>query len=199
MNAVAPIVAARSAPDLEAALWTGRPGWRSAAVHIWKIWWAAAYFAVLLADGARLAVAAPHAATRSGLQAWNGELRLLVVAAVVLGALLALSALTARSTRYSIEARSVTLRYGVALPARLVIPYAAIAGVDVRIHADGAGDLALKLKPGKTMAYLKLWPHARAWSVLRPEPMLRGLPDAGLAAALLCRRLGEASHLAKLD
>ena len=83
-----------------------------------------------------------------------------------------------------------------ALPARLVIPYAAIAGVDVRIHGDGTGDLALKLKPGQGVPYLKLWPHARPWRFLRPEPMLRGLPDAGTAAALLCRRLGMAGEAA---
>lgn len=191
MNAITPIVAAQPAQDVETALWTGKPGWHSAAVHVWKVRWAAGYFALLLADGARLALTTPHAASLTRLQVWSGELKLLAIAAVTLAGLFTLAALTARTTRYSIEARTVTLRYGLALPARLVIPYAAIAQVDVRIHADGSGDLSLKLKPGKGVAYLKLWPHARPWRWLRPEPMLRGIPDAGPAAALLCRRLGQ--------
>ena len=191
MNAITPIVIAQAANDLETALWTGAPNWRSAAVRIWKAPWVASYFGLLLADGARMALFAPHALSATRLQIWTGELKLLAIAVLVLAGLAGLAAWTARSTRYAIEARTVTLRYGLALPARLVIPYAAIAQVDVRIHVDGSGDLSLKLKPGRSVAYLKLWPHARPWRLLRPEPMLRGVRDAGPAAALLCRRLGQ--------
>ena len=186
MNALVPIVAARPAPGLETPLWTGRPGWAASAVRVWKVWWVAAYFAVLLADGLRLALD-----PRTGPHAWPGELRLLAIAVGLLGGLLGLAALTARTTRYSIEARTVTLRYGMALPARLVIPFSAIEEVGARTHPDGTGDVALRLKPGQKLIYPKLWPHARPWRLLRAEPMLRCVPDAGVAAALICRALAS--------
>ena len=184
MNALTPIVAARVSDCAPAALWTGRPRWSSAALRIWKVWWVAAYFAVLLADGARLALSA-HAR----VDIWSGEARLLAAAVVVVGALLAAAALTARTTRYTLDARAVTLRYGIALPATLVIPFTAIEHVGVRLHRDGSGDVALRLKPGPAVAYPKLWPHARPWRLFRAEPMLRCVPDAGVAATLLCRAL----------
>jgi hypothetical protein len=188
VNAPTPIDL-RHATDLEAPLWSGRPTWRASALRVWKLGWAAWWFALLLADGAHAALASP----RAPAPGWAGELRLLAISAVALGGLAVLAWLTRRTTRYSIEARSVTLKYGIALPARLVIPYAAIADVSARIHRDGTGDIALRLKPGQRVAYPKLWPHARPWRLSRPEPMLRGVPDADLAAALLCRRLSQAA------
>ena len=185
MNALTPIVVARASHAAAGALWTGRPRWSSAALRIWKVWWIAAYFALLLADGARLALTGAHAHA-SG---WRGEGVLLAVAVVVIGGLLATAAMTARTTHYTIDAHAVTLRYGMALPATLVIPFAAIEHVGVRIHRDGSGDLALRLKPGPGLIYPKLWPHARPWRLLKAEPMLRCIPDAGVAATLLCRAL----------
>lgn len=184
MNAVTPIVAARPTATAPPALWSGRPAWASAAVRIWKLLWVAGYFTLLLADGARLALSA-----RAPPDAWTGEVKLLAMATVVTAGLMGLAALTVRTTRYTIDARSVTLRYGMALPATLVIPFAAIEHVGVRIHSDGSGDVALRLKPGRAVIYPKLWPHARPWRLRRAEPMLRCVPDAGVAAALLCRAL----------
>lgn len=185
MNAITPIVAARRVQSGPIALWTGRPRWTAAARHIWKVRWVAAYFAVLLADGARIAMAGVHAPPH----AWGGEGKLLAASLVVVGGLLGMAALTARTTRYTIDARTVTLRYGMALPATLVIPFAAIEHVGVRVQDDGSGDVALRLKRGQGVVYPKLWPHARPWRFRRAEPMLRCIPDAGSAAALLCRAL----------
>ena len=185
MNALTPIVAARPADALPVVLWTGRPKWTSAALRIWKVVWIAAYFGLLLADGARLTLTSLHVRSYG----WAGEGRLLAVAVIVTGGLLAAAALTARTTRYTIDGRTVTLRYGIALPATLVIPFTAIEHVGVRIHRDGSGDVALRLKPGPSVVYPKLWPHARPWRLLRAEPMLRCIPDARVAATLLCRAL----------
>ena len=195
MNAITRIVAARPLsgpePEEEVALWSGRPAWLSCALRIWKVRWVAIYFAVLLADGARLAMAGVHALPH----AWGGEGKLAAIAALLLGGLLVMAALTVRTTRYTIQSRAVTLRYGMALRATLVIPFAAIEHVGVRIHRDGTGDVALRLKPGPGVIYPKLWPHARPWRLLRAEPMLRCVPDAGLAAGLLCRALSAAASV----
>ena len=187
MNALLPIGTAR-ATALDTPLWTGRPAWRATALRVWKLGWTAAYLAVLLADGLHLALTRPHAP-----QIWMGELRLALLATALLLGLMALAALGVRTTRYSIEARTVTLRYGLALPARLVIPFSAIDAVAARIHPDGTGDIALRLKAGQGVPYLKLWPHARPWRLRRAEPMLRGVPDADRAAAMICRALAAGS------
>ena len=189
MNAITPIVAARplrarAGRTDPGALWTGRPEWRASAVRVWKIRWVAVYFALLLADGARIA-AGRHAPAH----AWTGEAALAILSLLVLGGLLALAALTQRTTRYTLGPRALTLNYGMALTATLVIPFAAIEHVGVRTHADGSGDLALRLKPGPRVIYPKLWPHVRPWRLRHPEPMLRCIPDAGVVAALLCRAL----------
>ena len=166
MNAPAPPPVAVAAAD-DVVLWTGRPAWRGAVLRVWKLGWVAAWFTLLLADGARVAASAhapPHA--------WAGEGRLLAAAMVVLAGLAGLAAWTVRTTRYEVGLRAVTLRYGMALPATLVIPFSALEGVAARTHADGSGDVALRLKPGPAVPYLKLWPHARPWRLRRAEPML---------------------------
>ncbi len=189
MNAHTKIEAARAlGPDVE---WEGRPAWRSAAIRIWKVRLVALYFVLLLAEGARVAVASGHesAAARSG------DLALVLTAAATLGTLLLLAWLTMRTTRYSLEEGCVVMRYGIALAARLEIPFAAIEHVGVRIHPDHTGDIALRLKPGQQVAYLKLWPHARPWRWFRPEPMLRCVPAAGAVGAMLSRNISAANLL----
>ena len=189
MNALAPVALADAAPLEAAPAWRGRPDAWAAAKRIWRLPWAALWFALFAVDGARLAFAAtPARAPR----AWTGEGHLLVVAAATLGGLALLAVLISRTTRYEIDGRALVLRYGVALPATLVIPFTAIEAVAIRSHRDGADDVAVRLKPGARILYPKLWPHARPWRLLRPEPMLRGVRDAGVAAALLCREVARA-------
>ena len=168
--------------------WQGRPAWRSAAIRIWKVRIVAVYFALLLADGARLA----FAATGARGEMWTGEAKLLATAAIAVGGLLLLAWLTKRTTRYTIDDGQVTLRYGIALQATLVIPFGAIEHVGVRVHKDHTGDIALRLKPGQRVIYPKLWPHARPWRLFRAEPMLRCVPQAGVVGALLCRAIASA-------
>jgi len=79
------------------------------------------------------------------------------------------------------------MRYGIALPATLAIPYGAVAEVAVRLRGRRDGDISLRLRPGQTMGFARLWPHVRPWRLDAPEPMLRALPDAALAGPLLAR------------
>jgi hypothetical protein len=39
------------------------------------------------------------------------------------------------------------------------------------------------------VSYVLLWPHIRPWRLRTPEPMLRALPDAAVAAAKLSEAL----------
>jgi hypothetical protein len=187
MTAIPRIDAFRPRPPEDATVWRGRPGWASAAIRIWKVRIVAVYFTLLLADGARLA----FAGTGAPAGVIEGDAKLLATAIIAVGGLLVLALLTQRTTLYSIDDRQVTLRYGIALQATLVIPFGAIEHVGVRVHRDHTGDVALRMKDGQHMLYAKLWPHARPWRLFRAEPMLRCIPQAGVVSALLCRKIAE--------
>ncbi|WP_019903628.1 photosynthetic complex putative assembly protein PuhB [Methylobacterium sp. 77] len=97
--------------------------------------------------------------------------------------------LSARSTTYTITNRRVVMRLGIALPMTLNLPFSLIEGAGCKVFADGSGDLPLQLRGGNRVAYLHLWPHARPWALTKPEPMMRSIPDAKLAAGILARAL----------
>lgn len=112
-------------------------------------------------------------------------------AMAVFGALWLLAHLVARTTRYTLTNRRVVMRIGIALPLTLNIPFAIVQSAGLRLDADGSGDIPLTLTGRGRIGYLNLWPHVRPWKVSRPEPMLRGVPEAAQVAAILARALGS--------
>ncbi|KQP59174.1 photosynthetic complex putative assembly protein PuhB [Methylobacterium sp. Leaf108] len=171
-------------PAGEHVLWQGRPRAAGIAFRTLHVGLVAAWF--------------------SGLTLWAGVPLLaegrFVEAAVAVGPTLALGAgaigllaligwLTARSTTYTITNRRLVMRYGVALPMTLNLPFALIEDAGLRRFRDGTGDLPILLRSGNRVAYLHLWPHARPWHVSRPEPMMRSVPDAGEVASILARAI----------
>ena len=173
-----------NAPTQPNLLWSGRPAFRSVVGRVWRIRWAAAYFALLAADGAVGLWRDPGASA-----GWAGEAKLIAMGAATVALLTLFAWLTRRTTLYEITSRAVTLRYGIALQRTLAIPFAAIAEVKLRVNRDGAGDLALRLKEGQSVSYLKLWPHVLDLSLWRPEPMLISIVEPGVVGALLCRAM----------
>jgi hypothetical protein len=173
-------------PVEEIVRWRGAPSWRTAAFRIWHIRVVAVYFAVLLAEGVRESLGSTHTAAL----ARQGELALLIIALGSVALLTLLAWLMGRTTIYTITDTHVMLKYGVALRATLVIPFGAIEHVAIRVNPDHTGDLALRLKRDQRILYPKLWPHVRPWSLLRAEPMLRCVPQAGAVGALLARGVG---------
>jgi hypothetical protein len=85
----------------------------------------------------------------------------------------------------------VIVRYGMAFPMTLRIPLSRVASANLAARADGTGDIALTPEPGARLAYLMLWPHARAWHVMNPVPTLRSVPEAAQVAQLV----GEALQM----
>lgn len=175
-------------PSGERVLWQGRPRWTALArraLHTRKI---ALYFGVLVAWGviSDLADGQPVAATALA------ALGLAALGLVALGLPALLAWLIARTTRYAITDRRVIMRFGVALPMTVNIPFKIIGAAGLRTHADGTGDLPLALTGDGRMAYLHLWPHARPWRVARAEPMLRAIPDAARVAGILAEALAAA-------
>jgi hypothetical protein len=171
--------------------WVDRPSWRAGAFRIWRVRLVGAWFAILLLDGVRLFLTEP--ADRPRLVA--GAITLVTAGLIACAILTTLAWLTRRTTTYRIGEGQVEMRYGIALKATLVIPFCAIEQVSVRVHRDGAGDVALRLKPGPGVIYPKLWPHVRPGSLFRPEPALRCVPAAGAVAASLSREIAATERL----
>ena len=93
--------------------------------------------------------------------------------------------LNARTTVYTITNRRVVLRIGVALTMAINIPFRQIAAANLKTRSDGSGDITLQLLDGNRIAYLHLWPHARAWRLKQPEPMLRAIAHVQPVARIL--------------
>lgn len=176
-------------PANETVLWQGSPHWQSLAVRAFHVRKVAIYFGVLLAWRA----AAAHADGEALGSAATALLLLagLATAAVVVLALLAW--LYARTTVFTVTSRRVVMRFGVALPMALNIPFRIVEAAGVKLHADGTGDIPLRLTGPDRASYLHLWPFARAWRVARPEPCLRCVPDGARAAEILGRALQAAT------
>jgi hypothetical protein len=176
-------------PDQESILWQGTPAWRTLARRAMRVRPISAYFALLivwgiaagLSGGTPLIAIAVSAARLTGLAA----------AAVALLGLFAW--LVARSTVYTITTRRVVMRFGIALPITIQIPFAKIQAADLRTWPDGAGDIALALLAGERIGYLVLCPHARPWTFGRAQPTLRSIPDAAAAAKILGRALAAST------
>jgi hypothetical protein len=168
-------------PAGERILWQGAPRTASLARRAFHLRKLALYCALLLAwriasglsDGAALATIATSA------------LWLVPFALAALGLPLLLAWLYARTTVYTITTHRIVMRYGVALPMSLNLPFRLIAAAGLRTHADGTGEIALALAGPDRIAWLHLWPNVRPWRLARPEPMLRAIPDAAAVAELL--------------
>jgi hypothetical protein len=99
----------------------------------------------------------------------------------------------ARTTVYSITSERVVMRFGIALPMALNLPFAKIDNAAMKLHAGGCGDIPMTLVTGEKIPYLMLWPHARPWRMKRPEPMLRGVVKVEEVATILAQALAAAA------
>ena len=179
----------RLAPG-ELLVWRGGASTRGVLRDVFHLRAVAGYFLVVLAFDA-------YQAWMKGMtpaKAVHDSVPLVVVALLALGILTGLAVLTARTLHYTVTDRRVILRFGVALPAVLSLPFSQITGCALAVRRDGTGDIALVLKAGNRMPILKLWPLARAWHVSAPQPMLRAVPQAAVVSGLLARALQVAAR-----
>jgi hypothetical protein len=109
------------------------------------------------------------------------------------GLLLLFAWLVGRSTVYSITSRRVVMRFGIALPMTINVPFSLMDRAGLRTHSDGTGDMPLSLRKDARVSYVVMWPHARPWRLSRPEPMLRAVPDAQAVARILGRALAASA------
>lgn len=175
-------------PPGEALLWQGAPCWQSLALHAFHARKVALYFIalLLLLLGWKLTGAA------SLIETLGGALWLVALGAVAVGLLVLLAWATGRATLFTITSQRVVMRFGVALPMAINLPFSQITTAGLRLYPDGTGDLPLTMTGSVNTSYFILWPYARPWWVSRPQPMLRAVPDAARVAETLAAALKSA-------
>lgn len=174
-------------PANESVLWRGEPEWRGLARRVFHVRKVAFYFGLLLAVSVctRAYAGAPSAdilATAS----WQISL-----AVTALGILYFLAWLYARTTVYTLTSNRLVLRFGVALPMMINIPWSKVVKVDLCDHGNGSGDILFTLDPERRLSYLMLWPLVRPWRFSPVTPAVRCIPDADSVALQLGELLRE--------
>jgi hypothetical protein len=113
----------------------------------------------------------------------------LTIALVALGILYLLAWLYTRTTVYTITNQRLVMRFGVAVPMMINIPWSKISEVNLRKHGDGSGDIELTVSNTQRMSYMLLWPHIRPWQFSPVKPTLRSIDNAPAVAAELAKVL----------
>lgn len=177
-------------PEGEVILWQGSPDWRVLARRVFRLRVLGGYFALLLAIRSTLFLLNGVALTPAA-----ATLALLATLGAAAAGLFALYAwLIARSTVYTITSRRLVMRFGIALPLTINVPFSRLQSAAVRCLKDGSGDIPVVLDDSHRVSYVVLWPHVRPWKFRHPEPMLRGLHNVmSVADTLADAAVGQAS------
>lgn len=168
-------------PEGERILWQGSPDWLSVAVRVFHLRVVGIYFLLLLTWFAASLVSQGASAH----DAWIAVAGAAPFALAALALLTLFAYLVGRTSRYTITTKRVVMRFGVALPISMNIPFNQIVSADLKEYADRTGDIALNLVGEQRQSFVLLWPHVRPWRTVKPEPMLRCAPNAREVAALL--------------
>ncbi|MCY4239783.1 MAG: photosynthetic complex putative assembly protein PuhB [Rhodospirillaceae bacterium] len=176
-------------PEGEMMLWQGAPSWKSLCMRLFKCWYLAGYFLVIAAWRVGASLNEGNSFTEAAASL-PGTLMLAVVSIAIL-ALIAW--LIERTTVYTITNRRIVIRFGIALPMTINLPFKVIGAADLRIYRDGSGDIPVRLKGSQRIGYLTLWPHVKPWRLRHPEPMLRCVPDAEAVADMLATSWAQAA------
>jgi hypothetical protein len=168
-------------PPGERLLWWGKPARGPVARHVFHTTGITVYFIVMLAIWAINRVGSEDF-VRTGLV-------VTALSAAAVGLLWFYAHLVHATTVYAITNKRLVMKIGVALDLTLNIPLHYVQSADQRVFRDGSGQIAVALPREQRLAYAILWPHARAWRLKHPEPMLRGLQDPAAVAAVLTKAL----------
>ena len=172
------------APD-ETVLWQGRPTIQGMARRFLHVRAVTGYFAVLAA----WTLLSAHADGLRAADALIASFRVVIPAAGVAALLYAIAWILSVSTHYMLTDKRIIMQIGVALPIALTLPLRSIGSADLRLHADGSGDVTVAFSGEDRLAYLLLWPHVRPRRYRRAEPMLRSVRDARALATVLAQAL----------
>jgi len=174
-------------PEGERILWHGRPQWISLARRAYRADYVAAYFVALTV----------WSLWPASEQGWSAAalagVKTLGLGAAALAIVAALSFLSARTTLFVVTSRRLVFKVGIALPIFINIPFKDVGSAAARVYGDGTGDIPLALRKGRRIGYWLLWPHARPFHILNPQPCLRCVAEAAVVAETLGAALRDAS------
>ena len=176
-------------PAGEHILWQGKPEAWGVVRHLMFAPYVAAYFATLSAWTCLATISAGEGAREASVAA----LWLLGLGSTALAILGAVAWAVQRTTVYTITNRRVVLRYGLALPMAVNIPFTEIEAAAVCSYTGGTGSISLRMLRSQGLAYVFMWPHVRPWRVWAPQPMLACVPDISTVSARLGQALVAAS------
>lgn len=177
-------------PEGERILWQGAPSWRALAQHAFHVRRLTLYFGLLVV-------------LQAVVQIWSGADLATTMASALTVAPLAVFAIAivtlvawanARAAVYTITNRRVVMRFGVALPMSINLPFSKVKSAAVRHHADGVGDIPLQMADDTLVSFPVLWPFVRPWRLSATEPMLRAVPDVAEVAEILGDALAAAGQ-----
>lgn len=171
-------------PNDEHIIWQGKPDLKSFALHAAHLQWFAFYFAAMVA----LKAIAISRSAGGWVEEWPGfvwALGLSISALLMLGLLTYWSV---NATMYTLTNRRLVMRIGIVLTITFNLPLKRLAQAGLHVYPDGSADIPIKLSPEDKIPFLHLWPHARAWKMAHPEPMMRCVPDG----ANVGKRLADA-------
>ncbi len=176
-------------PAGEQILWQGKPEWQMIARRVFQLDNIAIYFGLLFA----WRFGYVFYETQSLAASLLSVARVLPLAIVGMGLLALFAWFVGRTTVYTITSSRVVMRFGMALPMTINLPFGKISNVDLKLYSDGTGDIPLTLPRNDGFGYFVLWPHARPFRLAKPQPMLRGVADAANVAEILGKAMAQAS------
>ena len=172
-------------PVGETLLWQGAPHWGDMAVRVFHVRLVALYFAALMTwRGAWVISHGGEVGTAASAALSLAPLGLAAIALLCLAAWM-----TARATLYTITDRRVVMRIGVALTKTINIPFKVISAVNMRSGSRGRGDIALELVRPNRIGLFHLWPNARPWRLMQPQPSLRAIANVKTVASALAKAM----------
>ena len=183
-------------PPGETLLWQGSPDWRALARRPFRCRGVAVWFALVLTW---LAASGLYRG-ETLVELLPGLVATAMGGALAVGILAGLAWLTARATIWTITDRRLLIRFGIALPVTMNLPFVRLASAALALHgersatgspaaaASDTGDIVLELVADERVSWAVMWPHVGPFGAGRTRPALRGVPDA----ARVARLLGEA-------
>lgn len=172
-------------PPGERILWQAAPRWDVLARRAFHVRKVAIYFLIVAA----LTLAWDLRDGRGVTAALVNLTWLALAVALAIGLLLMLARSMAHATLYTITNRRLVMRFGVAIPMTINLPYDKVTGAALRENGDGTGDIPITLARSSRVPYWVLWPHTRPWRFAPAEPMLRAVPDVASVARTLATAL----------
>jgi Bacterial PH domain len=173
-------------PEGEQILWQGSPDWKQLVTGALHIRLTVLYFAIIVS----WAIASGDSGTAIGVS---------MLGAVVVALLVAFAWGVGRTTVYTLTDKRIVLRIGVALNKCINLPLSEIEAADLKMLGAGHGNIVIALKGAPRLGYIMLWPHARSLRFVRPQPMLRAIPDALAVSQMLFKATEKVQPVAPAD